>query len=139
MRLTDGEREFDLLDTDQLTWAEAATVERVTGMKMAEITVQGQVCACSHRLKQHDRDPETGERVCAVCGCDTPMENVSIEVSQALVWVSMKRSQPELTFKQVGEMAAGALKPVDEPEVPEPEVDESDPTGADEALSTTNA
>ncbi len=117
MRLKSGDLEFDMLDEEDLMWAEAAAIERVTGLTMVEIGARGQVCGCGHRLTQHTPDDNP---VCNECGCDQPASNVPSEVAQAMLWVSMKRAQPELSFKDVGQMAAGSFSQV---------ADAPDPTG----------
>jgi hypothetical protein len=127
MRFSDGTHEFDLVDQDKLMWAEAAAVERVTGMTMAELTAKGQVCGCGHRLSEH-QTPEGKPPKCKQCGCDTPMENLSIEVQQAFLWISMKRVYPELSFKDVGQLSMASLVEIEA---------EPDPTGADEATPAT--
>jgi hypothetical protein len=56
----------------------------------------------------------------------------SATVTQALLWVSMKRAEPELKFSDLDDMAIGDF----EWDEPEPEQGEApDPTDADEAPS----
>lgn len=125
MKLKCGDVEFSMLDESDLMWSEADAIERVTGMTMVEIGSKGQVCGCGHRLSAH---APADNPVCTQCGCDQPASNVPSTVAQAMLWVSMKRANPELTFRQVGEMAAASFEQVD---------DEPDPIGADEATPAT--
>lgn len=55
----------------------------------------------------------------------------SMDVTQALVWLAMKRSNPDLTFYDLDEMVPGALETEDDKQEDEPEV----PTAADEETS----
>jgi len=55
----------------------------------------------------------------------------SARVIQALLWVSMKRKQPELTFANLGDLSMGDI---DWPEPEEAEV-AADPTDAEDAPS----
>lgn len=120
MRLKHGDVEFDMLSENDLMWVEAEMVERVTGMTMVEIGAKGQICGCQHRLTEHKPvDPEFPDRdLLCPCGCDQPSSNIPSVVAQSMLWVSMKRSQPELSFKDVGQMAAASFEPI--PESPDP-------------------
>lgn len=138
MRLKHDDVEFDMLDEDDLLWAEADAVERVVGKTMVQIGAIAQVCGCTHRLAEHKpQDPEQpdADLVCVQCGCDQPSSNTPASVAQAMLWVSMKRAQPNLTFKDVGQMVASSFQPVEEP--PDPtEADAS--TDAERAMSASS-
>lgn len=131
MRLSHDGAEFDMLNEDDLTWVEADAVERVTGMTMVQIGAMAQVCGCGHRLAEHTPpDPEDENDLrCLACGCDTPTSNTKSQVAQAMLWVSMKRTDPELSFRQVGEMAAASFKQVES----EPDPTEAVDSTAEEA------
>lgn len=115
MRLRSGETEFNVLGEDDLMWVEADMVERVTGMTMVEIGARGQVCGCQHRLSQHRpvNADDDADLVCESCGCDQPQPNVPSVVAQAMLWVSMKRAQPEMSFKDMGLLPAGSFELVE--------------------------
>lgn len=123
MKLRQGDLEFQLLSEEDLMWAEADAVERVTGMTMAEIGAKGQVCGCGHRIAQHkpvDPDAEEKTFVCVECQCDQPLPNLPSMVTQALLWVSMKRASPELSFSQTGQFAMADLTTVKDEDPPDP-------------------
>ena len=134
MRLKQGDVEFDMLDENDLMWAEAAAIERVTGLTMVQISSMGQFCGCGtkenpHGLAQHrPKDPEKPDvnLVCTFCGCDQPISNLPAEVSQAMLWVSLKRAQPELSFKDVGQMPAGSFTQVEDEPDPTPAADSTE-------------
>lgn len=127
MRFRVNDIEFALLTEDDLMWAEADAVERVTGLTMAEIGARGQVCGCGDRMAAHKPvDPEDlGQGFLCSCGCDQPMPNLPSTVTQALLWVSMKRASPELTFRQVGETSMAQMTPLDDVGAPDPPVGEA--------------
>lgn len=121
MRLSHDGVEFDMLSEDDLTWVEADAVERVVGMTMVQIGALAQVCGCGHRLSEHvPVDPEDEDDLkCAACGCDTVMPNTPANVARAMLWVSMKRADPELSFRQVGEFGMGSFAHIKDAE-PDP-------------------
>lgn len=122
MRLSHDGVEFEMLTEDDLTWVEADAVERVTGKTMMQIGAAAQVCGCGHRLAEHTPvGDDENDLKCQVCGCDTVMPNTSSQVAQAMLWVSMKRSAPELTFREVGDMGMASFERVEgEPDPTEP-------------------
>ncbi len=123
MRLSHDGVEFEMLTEDDLTWVEADAVERVVGKTMVQIGAAAQVCGCEHRLSDHvPVDPEDeNDLKCNVCGCDTPMPNTPANVARAMLWVSMKRASPELSFAQVGDFGMGSFEQVkSEPDPTEP-------------------
>lgn len=134
MRLSHDGVEFQMLSDDDLTWVEADAVERVVGMTMVQISAMAQVCGCGHRLTDHTPvDPEDEEDLkCQTCGCDTPMPNTPANVARAMLWVSMKRADPDLSFRQVGDYGMGSFQAVKDAE-PDP-TDAVDSTA--ETLST---
>jgi hypothetical protein len=123
--------EFDMLSESDLMWAEAAHLERVVGKTLAQIQAAGQFCGCDHHLSLHVRDnPDDLESDihCKTCGCENPAENVPIEVSQALMWISLKRVRPTVSFSEVGQMPMSAFTVV---------VEAPDPTAGDEVSEAT--
>lgn len=110
-------QKFKHLDDGSATWAELARVEKVTGLRIAQIKAMGQVCGCTHRLEAHRlkvEDDYTSPHVCAQCGCDDPMEDVPIDVGRAFLWISLKRVRPEMSFTEFGEIEMNAITPVEE-------------------------
>lgn len=58
---------------------------------------------------------------------DGGAKNASIDVTQALLWISMKRVDPTLTFADLDDVA---IDEIEWPEDDEPEADAPDPTDA---------
>lgn len=131
MKLSHDGVEFEMLSDDDLMWVEAAAVEKVVGRTMVQIAAMAQVCGCGHRLTDHKPvDPEDENDLrCSECGCDTPMPNTPADVARAMLWVSMKRANPELTFSEVGDYGMGSFQQVKDAE--------PDPTEAAESAAET--
>lgn len=131
---------FRHLDLEDMNYAEIAIVERNTGMSQGKLRAAGQECLCGHRILLHMPENEGDPQACKApdCECDEPMQDLSIEVAQALMHISLKRVRPEITFSQVGQIGVSDFTVVPEGDVePDPTSGVDLPSETPEASSET--
>lgn len=106
---------YDRLEQDRLTFAEIDAMERACGMTMAEVQRKAMTCVCAHYTAAH---PKTADGLaCRICDCPEFSSVVPSRVTTAGLWVSMKRSNPTLTFEQAAQVDMESIVFADE-EVP---------------------
>lgn len=129
MKFTVAGETFEQVDVDRLTLGEAAAIERVTGLTLAEISRKYETCVCAHYTRAH-KTTET-DTSCVICGCPEFTSIAPVHIGTALLWVAMKRQQPNLTFAQAEDIEQSEIEFI--------EVDEPDPTGATDGSTSSAA
>jgi hypothetical protein len=98
---------YEQIDQDRLTWAEIDAMERACGMTMAEVQRKSMTCVCAHYTVAH---PKTDDgTACTRCDCPEFAPAVPTRVTTAGLWVSMKRSNPTLTYEQAAQVSMDSI------------------------------
>jgi hypothetical protein len=114
------------LDFAKITPAEVSAIEKQVRMSWPKIKRAMQTCVCEHGKQAHERKDDQGELTdvtsCTSCACEELEPDIPSEVSTAMLWVSVKRHVPTVTFREVADTPYADLaaddEPAEEPENP---------------------
>lgn len=112
--------DYPVADLGSISPDEADKLERVVGMTLAKINRASQRCVCDHTATDHQHTDDDGNTTdditCKACDCDTFEADMPAIVTTALMWLAIRRKDPQVTYRDIAGTAFDGFEFVEDPD-----------------------